>query len=80
MNTCDQILDMLDRAGVRELFGAPGDVINSLVEAIRRRNALEFVRVRHEEAGAFAASAQAKLDGRLGVCVSAPPTPARSIS
>src|SRR5699024_3235186 len=53
----------------RQIFGIPGDAINGLVEAIRKQDMIEFIQVRHEETGAFAASAQAKLTGKLGVCV-----------
>ena len=63
------ILDTLASVGVRQIFGIPGDAINGLVDAVRRQDRIEFVTVRHEEAGAFAASAQAKLTGRLGVVV-----------
>ena len=63
------ILETLASVGVRQIFGIPGDAINGLVDAIRRQDSIEFVTVRHEEAAAFAASAQAKLTGRLGVVV-----------
>lgn len=63
------ILDVLAEVGVRQVFGIPGDAINGLVEAIRKQEVIAFVQVRHEEAGAFAAGAQAKLTGGLGVCV-----------
>lgn len=59
------ILDVLAAHGVRHMFGIPGDAINGVVDAVRRQNMIQFVTVRHEEAGAFAASAQAKLTGRL---------------
>lgn len=63
------LLDTLVAAGVRHVFGIPGDAINDLVDAIRPRDDIQFVHVRHEEDGAFAASAQAKLTGRLAACV-----------
>jgi thiamine pyrophosphate-dependent acetolactate synthase large subunit-like protein len=63
------ILDVLASAGAKHVFGIPGDAINDLVDAMRTHDQLEFVTVRHEEAGAFAAAAQAKLTGRIGVCV-----------
>jgi pyruvate oxidase len=62
------LLGILAEAGVRRIWGMPGDAINGLVEAIRRQDRIEFIQVRHEEAGAFAASAHAKLTGELGVC------------
>lgn len=64
----DLIVKTLEDHGVREVFGIPGDAINVLVDSIRRQDAVRFVQVRHEEAGAFAASAQAKLGKRLAVC------------
>ncbi|MHB1285181.1 MAG: thiamine pyrophosphate-binding protein [Leptospirales bacterium] len=65
----DQIVEFLLEAGVRYVFGIPGDTIDSLMEALRKKPELKFILVRHEETGAFAASAQAKLSGRLAVCV-----------
>jgi len=65
----DLILEILAETGVRQIFGIPGDAINGLVDAVRRQTRIEFIQVRHEEAGAFAASAQAKLTGNLAVCV-----------
>ncbi len=65
----DVVLEVLAEAGAERIYGIPGDAINSLVEAIRKQDRLKFIQVRHEEAGAFAASAEAKLTGKLGVCV-----------
>lgn len=69
MTVSDILLKLLAELGVRQIFGIPGDAINGLVDAVRRQDTIEFIQVRHEEAGAFAASAQAKLTGRLAVCV-----------
>ncbi len=49
------------RMGVRHMCGIPGGAINGLIDEIRRQDVIRFVHVRHEEAGAFAASAHAKL-------------------
>lgn len=65
----DALLDILARAGVRDMFGIPGDAINSVVEGVRKQDTIRFIQVRHEETGAFAAAAQAKLTGRLAVCL-----------
>ncbi len=46
-----------------------GDALNPVTDAIRREDRLEWIGVRHEEAGAFAAGAQAHLAERLGVCM-----------
>lgn len=65
----DSLLAVLVDAGVRRIFGVPGDAVNAVIDGIRRHPDLEFVGVRHEEAGAFAASAQAKLTGELAAVV-----------
>lgn len=69
MNTCEALLAVLSDYGVERIYGIPGDAINHLVEAIRKQDKIKFIQVRHEEAGAFAASAHAKLTGKLGVCL-----------
>src|SRR5436190_1360799 len=51
-------------------FGLPGDGINGMMEALRKRqNDIRFIQVRHEEAAAFMACGYAKYTGRLGVCL-----------
>ena len=65
----ESLLEVLANAGVDTMYGIPGDAINSLVEAVRKQDRIRFIQVRHEEVGALAASAQAKLTGELGVCV-----------
>src|SRR4029079_13850337 len=63
------LIDSLAEHGVRTVWGVVGDALNPVTDAIRRRDDLEWVGVRHEEAGAFAACAQAQLTGTLGVCM-----------
>lgn len=55
--------------GVTTIWGVVGDALNPVTDAIRTEERLEWIGVRHEEAGAFAASAQAQLGGTLGVCM-----------
>ncbi|MBA2446376.1 MAG: pyruvate oxidase, partial [Nocardioidaceae bacterium] len=55
--------------GVRTIWGVVGDALNPVTEAIRREERLEWIGVRHEEVGAFAAAAQAQLTGTIGVCM-----------
>ncbi|HYG53376.1 MAG TPA: thiamine pyrophosphate-dependent enzyme [Flavobacteriales bacterium] len=69
MNVCEALLDILADYNVKYIFGIPGDAINELIEAIRKQDKIKFIHVMHEESGAFAASAQAKLTGELAVCV-----------
>ncbi|RYY20376.1 MAG: ubiquinone-dependent pyruvate dehydrogenase, partial [Cytophagaceae bacterium] len=64
----DIIIDTLQAAGVKRVYGLVGDSLNGLTDAIRTREGLEFIQVRHEEAGAFAAGAEASVTGGLAVC------------
>jgi len=64
------MVDTLLHWGVEVVFGLPGDGINGIMEALRRRqDKIRFVQVRHEEAAALMACGYAKYTGRLGVCL-----------
>jgi pyruvate dehydrogenase (quinone)/pyruvate oxidase len=66
----DILIEILQEWGVDTIFGLPGDGINGIMEALRKKaDAIRFVQVRHEEAAAFMACAYAKFTGRLGVCL-----------
>lgn len=64
----EQFVEVLARAGVRRLYGVVGDSLNPVVDAVRRNPGIDWVQVRHEEAAAFAAGAEAQLTGRLAAC------------
>jgi pyruvate dehydrogenase (quinone)/pyruvate oxidase len=69
-NASDVLIDSLYDWGVDTIFGLPGDGINGIMEALRRRqDKIRFVQVRHEEAAAFMACGYAKYTGKLGVCL-----------
>src|SRR5258708_2884691 len=69
-NASDVLVDVLHDWGVQVVFGLPGDGINGIMEALRRRQQdIKFVQVRHEEAAAFMACGYAKWTGKLGVCL-----------
>src|SRR5262245_12133366 len=66
----DVLIETIQDWGVDVVFGMPGDGINGLMEALRKReDKIRFVQVRHEEAAAFMACGYAKFTGRLGVCI-----------
>ncbi|MFE5570079.1 pyruvate dehydrogenase [Amycolatopsis japonica] len=67
-NVAEQFVQVLVQAGVERIYGVVGDSLNPIVDAIRRTPGIEWVHVRNEEAGAFAAAAEAQLTGRLAVC------------
>ena len=66
----DILVETIQDWGVEVIFGLPGDGINGIMEALRKRkDEIRFVQVRHEESAAFMACAYAKWTGRLGVCL-----------
>jgi pyruvate dehydrogenase (quinone) len=66
----DILIDTISDWGVEVVFGLPGDGINGIMEALRKRaDKIRFIQVRHEEAAAFMACAYAKYTGKLGVCL-----------
>src|SRR6201994_2102516 len=64
----DQLIEVLLEAGVERIYGVVGDSLNPIVDAVRRAERIRWIHVRNEEAGAFAAAAEAQLTGRLAVC------------
>ncbi len=66
----DVLVETLMDWGVEVIFGLPGDGIDGVMEAIRKRqDKVKFIHVRQEEAAAFMACAYAKYTGKLGVCL-----------
>ena len=73
MNVAEQIVTQLVDAGVHHIYGIVGDSLNPIVDAVRKtggskKGGIDWIHVRHEEAAAFAASAEAQLTGKLAVC------------
>src|SRR6478735_3034601 len=70
MTTVAELLvEALAKHGVTQVWGVVGDALNPVTDAIYHSAQVTWMGVRHEEAGAFAAGAQAQLTGRLGVCM-----------
>ncbi|MGA7402368.1 MAG: thiamine pyrophosphate-dependent enzyme [Candidatus Sulfotelmatobacter sp.] len=70
----DILWTMLENAGVKRCYGIVGDALNPVIDALRRNGKIEFVHVRHEEYGVFAAVAEAYLSGNpVAVCGTAGP-------
>ncbi|MCF7551307.1 pyruvate dehydrogenase [Pseudonocardia sp. WMMC193] len=68
MTIAEQIVEVLEQAGVERIYGLVGDSLNPLVDALRRSGRIEWVHVHNEEAAALAAAAEAQVTGRLAVC------------
>jgi pyruvate dehydrogenase (quinone) len=70
----DLLWEMLANAGVKRCYGIVGDALNPVIDALRRNGKIEFIHVRHEEYGVFAAVAEAYLTGNpVAVCGTAGP-------
>lgn len=61
------MVNVLEAWGIDHIYGIPGGSFNSTMDALyHEREAVKYVQVRHEEAGALAAAADAKLTGKVG--------------
>ena len=63
----DVLVETLQAAGVKRCYGIVGDTLNRITHAISESK-IEWVHMRHEESGAFAASAEAQFTGELVAC------------
>jgi pyruvate dehydrogenase (quinone) len=73
-NVADLLWEMLANAGVKRCYGIVGDALNPVIDGLRRSGRIEFIHVRHEEYGVFAAVAEAYLTGNpVAVCGTAGP-------
>ena len=64
----ENIVATLRLNDVQRVYGLPGDSLNGFTDALRKDGTIRWEHVRHEEAAAFAASAEAELTGELAVC------------
>lgn len=64
----DQVAEMIADAGVNHIYAITGDSLNDLTNALVKDGRVKFIHMRHEESGAFAASAEAQLTGKLAAC------------
>lgn len=62
------LVSSLARAGVRRIYGIVGDSLNPVIDAVHNSDQIDWIHVRHEEAAAFAAGAEAQLTGQITVC------------
>jgi pyruvate dehydrogenase (quinone) len=62
------LVESLEKTGVKRVYGVVGDSLNGITDALRRRKSIDWIHMRHEEAAAFAAGAEAHVTGNLAVC------------
>ncbi|MDD2552073.1 MAG: thiamine pyrophosphate-dependent enzyme [Dysgonamonadaceae bacterium] len=66
-NVSDQLVETLVDAGIQRIYSIAGDSLNHVNAAIHRNGKIKWIHVRHEETAAFAAGAEAQLNG-LACC------------
>lgn len=64
----NQLIETLSEVGVKRIYAVTGDSLNEVNEAVRQQDQIEWIHVRHEETGAYAAAAEAQLTGLPGCC------------
>lgn len=62
-NVAEQLVEMLVEVGVKRVYAVTGDSLNYFNDAVRRNGKIKWIHVRNEEVGAFAAAAEAELEG-----------------
>lgn len=67
-NVADQLVEILYEAGVKRIYAVTGDSLNKVNDAVRKNGKIQWIHVRNEETGAFAAGAEAQLSGRPACC------------
>ena len=67
-NIAEKLIDMLVEAGVKRIYAVTGDSLNKVNDAVRKDDRIQWIHVRNEETGAFAAGAEAQLHGGLACC------------
>lgn len=59
----EQLIETINDAGIKHIYAVTGDSLNEVNEAVRKQNDIKWIHVRHEETGAYAALAEAELNG-----------------
>ena len=66
-NVSDQLVETLVEAGIQRIYAVTGDSLNHVNAAVHRNGKIKWIHVRHEETAAYAAGAEAQLNG-LACC------------
>jgi len=66
-NVSDQLVEALVDAGIQRIYAVTGDSLNHVNAAVHRNGKIKWIHVRHEETAAYAAGAEAQLNG-LACC------------
>lgn len=70
MKLSDYVADFLRQHGIQHVFAIAGGASLHLIDSIARTPGIRYVCPQHEQAGAMAADAYARVTGRLGAAIS----------
>lgn len=63
------IVNVLQKEGVKKIFGVPGESYLNVLDAIYEQEQIEFISTRQEGGASFMAEGYAKATGDVGVCM-----------
>lgn len=69
MKAAELMVEALKFEGVQRIYGVPGEENLDFMEALRK-SGIRFIVTRHEQAAAFMAATEGRLNGKAGVCLS----------
>ena len=61
----NQLIECLVKNNIKHIYAVTGDSLNEINEAVRINKQIEWIHVRHEETGAYAAGAEAQLTDNI---------------
>lgn len=68
-NLASVVVDSLNNAGIKLVFGIPGAKVDGIFDALRGHPSIRLIVCRHEQNAAFMAAAVGRLTGTPGVCL-----------
>lgn len=69
MKLSDYIANFLAKQGIKHVFAITGGASAHLIDSIAKTRGIEYICPQHEQAGAMAADAYARVTGHLGVAI-----------
>jgi acetolactate synthase-1/2/3 large subunit len=69
MKASDLFVHMLEKYGVKVIYGVPGEENLDLVDSIRKSGKIELIVTRNEQTAVFMAATYGRLTGEVGVAL-----------
>lgn len=69
INVANHLLNLFQQYKINIIYGVTGDSVFPFFDVLSRNDSIKYIGTAHESGAAFMASYQAKLTGRIGVCI-----------